>query len=141
MLALAHHMLIVVYNVLRRQEEYVELGADYYDQRNRPKVVSRLVKRLTALGYNVSLREASDGIGFPGAVADQLPIVDSPPMPEQHGVSVQSIGSAPDVHTATIPKRKRGRPCKCAERGIICPHEGPGGQIHELIELRDKEFS
>jgi len=45
-MALAHHMLVVVYQVLSRSEEYVEFGADYYDQRNKPKVVARLVARL-----------------------------------------------------------------------------------------------
>src|SRR4051794_2740283 len=33
-MALAHHMIVIVYNVLARNEEYVELGADYYDRRN-----------------------------------------------------------------------------------------------------------
>jgi len=42
-IALAHHLITVVYNVLARREEYVELGGDYYDRRNKPKAVSRLV--------------------------------------------------------------------------------------------------
>src|SRR5438270_248638 len=55
-MALAHHLITVVYNVLARGEEYVELGADYDDQRNKPKVVSRLVSRLLRLGYDVELK-------------------------------------------------------------------------------------
>lgn len=111
-LALAHHMLVVVYNVLSRQEEYVELGADYYDQRNKPKAVSRLVKRLTALGYQVSLREANDRISPQSVVADRVLAPHS----------VQTTGSVAEVSSASIGKRKRGRPCKCGERGIICAH-------------------
>jgi hypothetical protein len=62
-MALAHHMMIaIIYNVLARREEYVELGADYYDQRNKPRVVSRLVTRLTKLGYYVSLEPAKQGV-------------------------------------------------------------------------------
>src|SRR5207247_1495266 len=41
-MALAHHMLVVVHQVLSSQEEYVEYGADYYDQRDKSKTVSRL---------------------------------------------------------------------------------------------------
>ena len=48
-MALAHHMLVVIYQVLSRNEEYVEFGGDYYDQRNKPKVVARLVTRLMKL--------------------------------------------------------------------------------------------
>src|SRR5207253_7120795 len=54
-LALAHHMITVVYNVLARGEEYVELGGNYYDEQNKPKVVARTVARLKKWGYEVSL--------------------------------------------------------------------------------------
>ena len=56
LIALAHHMITIVFNVLSRGEEYVEMGGDYFDRRNKPKVVSRLVTRLTKLGYYVSLQ-------------------------------------------------------------------------------------
>jgi transposase len=55
LLALAHHMITIVFNVLVREEEYVELGGNYFDRSNKPKVVSRLVARLTKLGYQVKL--------------------------------------------------------------------------------------
>ena len=42
--ALAHHMLVVIYQVLSRSEEYVDMGGDYYDRRNQPKTVARLLK-------------------------------------------------------------------------------------------------
>ena len=45
-IALAHHMITVVHQVLSRKEEYVELGGDYYDQRNKPKTAARLMARL-----------------------------------------------------------------------------------------------
>src|SRR6266568_4696075 len=55
-IALAHHMLTVVYQVLADNAEYIEMGSDYYDQRSKPKTVSRLVARLMRLGYQVDLK-------------------------------------------------------------------------------------
>ncbi len=112
-MALAHHMLAVIYNVLSRGEEYVELGRDYYDRRNKPKIVSRLVERLTRLGYTVELKQVKE-VSSTGPLADpdsqiQVPTPVLPETPE-----------TPD--SAAIPARRRGRPCKCAERGIICKH-------------------
>src|SRR5439155_994157 len=73
-MALAHHMLVVVYQVLSRSEEYVEFGGDYYDQRNKPKIVSRLVARLTRLGYQVDLKLVEQA-----ASAQPEALVASPP--------------------------------------------------------------
>ena len=94
--ALAHHMIVVVYNVIVRQEQYVEFGDDYYDRRNKPKMVARLTRRLTGLGYEVLLREIPPVTPIPVLAVE-------PPEPN-------------------IPKRRRGRPCKCQERGIACVH-------------------
>jgi hypothetical protein len=46
-MALAHHLITVVYQMLSRGEVYIELGGDYYDRRNKPKVVARLPHRLS----------------------------------------------------------------------------------------------
>lgn len=54
-MTLAHHLVAVIYHVLGRGEQYVELGADYYHRRNDPRTVSRVIKRLTNLRYHVSL--------------------------------------------------------------------------------------
>ncbi len=111
-MALAHHMITVVYNVLARGEEYVELGGDYYDQRDKPKVVSRLVSRLIKLGYYVDLKPV-----------ESLPSVSvANPAQPQGGSMVASESSLPDS-PATSATRRRGRPCKCAERGILCKHK------------------
>jgi transposase len=101
-MALAHHMAVIVYQILSRSEEYVEMGGDYYDQRNKPKVVARLVKRLSNLGYWV-----------------QLQPIESPSPQETEGVSIPTADLQPPPVSK---KRRRGRPCKCAARGIICKH-------------------
>jgi hypothetical protein len=104
-MALAHHLITIVYNVLSRGEEYVELGGDYYDQRNKPKVVSRLVARLAKLGYEVQLKPL-DSMAY------------NEPAP--------AFSSASEMKPApTTVTRKRGRPCKCVERGITCKHRTP----------------
>lgn len=100
-MALAHHLITVVYQMLSRAESYIELGGDYYDRRNKPKVVARLLHRLSRLGYFAQLSP----IGPP-------PKAEDPTAPEATEPS----------QTKPIAARKRGRPCKCAERGIICKH-------------------
>jgi len=97
-MALAHHLITVVYQMLSRAEDYIELGGDYYDRRNKPKVVARLLHRLARLGYYA-----------------QLSPIGPPPKAEDP--------SAPEARQTTpIAAKKRGRPCKCMERGIICKH-------------------
>ena len=54
-MAVAHTLLVIVYHVLTTGEVYRELGADYFDRRNKDALARRLVKRLSALGYTVSL--------------------------------------------------------------------------------------
>jgi transposase len=127
-MALAHHMITVVFQILSRSEEYVELGGDYYDRRNQAKVAARLVARLTRLGYYIEVRTAE-----PGGVTAPPPFVPVQPRaqkgPAARPTAPDSIAADREVEP-TMPtadpvpaKRKRGRPCKCAERGIICKHK------------------
>src|SRR5207248_5678618 len=110
-MALAHHLITVVYQMLSRAEVYIELGGDYYDRRNKPKVVARLLHRLSRLGYYAELRP----IGPPQ-------ILDAPVPPA-------AAGSAPPTPNTL---KKRGRPCKCSERGIFCKHT-TSAHINSLI--------
>jgi transposase len=57
--AVAHSLLVMVYALLTQQIEYHELGGQYFDERDRQAVERRLVRRLEALGYNVSLEPTS----------------------------------------------------------------------------------
>lgn len=106
-MALAHHLITVVYNVLARGEEYVELGGDYYDRQNKPKVVSKLVARLNRLGLHVTLTpmELEES-------AEEEPV--------EATAAAEMVESAEE--TMPVEKRKRGRPCKCDERGVVCKH-------------------
>ena len=57
--AVAHTLLVIVYHLLNRGEAYTELGGNYFDERDRWQVERRLVRRLEALGYAVSLQPAA----------------------------------------------------------------------------------
>lgn len=51
--AVAHSMIIIIYNMLKVKAPYIELGPDYFEQRRKNEIVKRSVKRLEALGYSV----------------------------------------------------------------------------------------
>jgi len=123
-MALAHHMITIVYNVLARGEEYVELGGDYYDRQNKPKVVSRLVARLMKLGYYVDLKPVEP--------------YEPPPVVEFAEPGAESVSSPSGLWAAAdspvVNAKRRGRPCKCAERGIICKH-ATSGEVNSTSEL------
>lgn len=52
-LAVAASMLTAAYHMLRDGVEYVELGADFLDRKDRSKTIRRLLKRLQDLGCDV----------------------------------------------------------------------------------------
>ena len=49
---------MIAYQFLIKHEPYRELGANYFDERNRQAVERRLLHRLEARGYAVSLQPA-----------------------------------------------------------------------------------
>jgi transposase len=55
LVAVGHALLVAAYHILRRKEPYRELGANYFDERDRLAVERRSVRRLERLGYRVEL--------------------------------------------------------------------------------------
>ena len=53
--AVGHTILVISYYLLKRGTDYEELGAGYFDERDRQAVERRLVRRLEALGNTVTL--------------------------------------------------------------------------------------
>ncbi len=53
--AVAHSILVIAYHMIRDGTAYVDLGANYYDQRNAEMVQKRLIKRLENLGLKVTV--------------------------------------------------------------------------------------
>ncbi len=58
-IAVAHAILVICYYLLMRQEPYQDLGANYFDEREREGVERRLIRRLERLGYTVVLQPVS----------------------------------------------------------------------------------
>jgi transposase len=58
-LAVASSMLTAAYHMLSNGDEYQDIGADHFVQRDRGKMINRLVKRLNDLGCEVTLAEAA----------------------------------------------------------------------------------
>ena len=56
--ATAHQILEIAYYLLRDKVTYRELGADYFDRRDRDRTLRRNVKQLEALGFKVTLEAA-----------------------------------------------------------------------------------
>jgi len=56
LMAVGHTVLTIVYTMLSRKQPYQDLGAAYFDQRERHRVERRLVQRLERLGYEVALQ-------------------------------------------------------------------------------------
>jgi len=55
--AVAHSMLIIIYNMIKYKTHYKEMGADYFDKLNSESKIARLKKKLESLGYSVSKQE------------------------------------------------------------------------------------
>ena len=55
-MAVAHSLLVTGYTMLTNRCHYKEVGASFFDRLNRDKVKKTAVKRLEALGYQVTLK-------------------------------------------------------------------------------------
>jgi transposase len=54
--AVAHSILVIAYHLMKRDEDYRELGGNYFDTRQPVTATQNLVSRLQQLGYDVQLR-------------------------------------------------------------------------------------
>lgn len=57
--AVAASILTTVFYILRDDQDYKDLGSDYFNRNNRTKAATRLVKRLTDLGFDVHIKDAA----------------------------------------------------------------------------------
>ena len=100
------------------------MGGDYYDQRNKPRTIARLVARLGRLGYQVDLKLLENAMPADPTEKDN----ESEPAIQPDAVPEEGLGA----------KRKRGRPCKCRQRGIICKHQA-AREVNPLIRQPPSE--
>jgi transposase len=59
LVAVAHSLLGIIYALLTRQSAYTDLGAGYFDERDRHHTSQRLVARLERLGFRVNLEPSA----------------------------------------------------------------------------------
>ena len=58
--ALAHTLIVIIWNVLTNDSPYTDLGADFYDRHHNPeRETRRLIAKLEALGHTVTLKPAT----------------------------------------------------------------------------------
>jgi transposase len=57
--ALARQILVIVFHVLSTNQRYIDLGASFYDLRDKQRAIQRYTKRLNALGFVVQLEPAT----------------------------------------------------------------------------------
>jgi transposase len=62
--AVAASLLTAVYCMLRDGTPYHDLGATYFDERDRSHILKRLTRRIEALGYHVAVRPAASVRGL-----------------------------------------------------------------------------
>lgn len=59
LIAVGHKMLVMSYHILKNKVPYRELGVTYLDDRRKEKITKSYIKRLSNLGYEVTLKEAA----------------------------------------------------------------------------------
>lgn len=59
LVAVGHKILISAYHILKYRVPYKELGTNYLDERKKDRIARSYVKRLTTLGYAVTLKEVA----------------------------------------------------------------------------------
>lgn len=57
--AVGHTILTIAYHLLTRKEDYIELGADFYDQRRKDIVIKQAIKRLESLGIRINIEQSA----------------------------------------------------------------------------------
>ena len=57
--AVAHSMLIAIYHILSDGEIFKDLGSNYYNNFNKERKANSMVKKLKALGYDVTIAAAT----------------------------------------------------------------------------------
>jgi transposase len=57
--AVGHTILVIVYHMLKKQQPYRDLGADYFDRRNTEQLTRSLIRRLERLGLQVFINSSA----------------------------------------------------------------------------------
>ncbi|HVU65957.1 MAG TPA: IS110 family transposase [Ktedonobacteraceae bacterium] len=55
-IAVSHSLLVIIYHMLRDKQPYRDLGADFFEAREKERVLKSALRRLEGLGYTVTLQ-------------------------------------------------------------------------------------
>lgn len=61
--ATAHKMARSIYHMMKKRQDYIDLGDNYYDQLNQEKTLRYLKKKAASLGYTLSETKTAIGCG------------------------------------------------------------------------------
>jgi len=64
--AVAHAMLVAIYHMLSNKQAYRDLGADFFQRRDRQRLKESLTRRLENLGFEVEIRPRMAAVPAPG---------------------------------------------------------------------------
>jgi transposase len=64
--AVAHSMLVAVFHMLSNKQAYRDLGADFFQKRDRQRLKESLTRRLENLGFEVDVRPRMAAVPAPG---------------------------------------------------------------------------
>jgi transposase len=56
-IAVAHSILVIIYNMLRNKTRYEDMGIEYFDKRDRQAIIRRTIRRFERMGYTVTIAE------------------------------------------------------------------------------------
>jgi len=142
-MGVAHRVLVIAYYIILDGTIYHELGGDHYDQKNLARTARRLTERLQRIGYEVILTKANVAAlgttnkpirngatrwakSSPKVGRTQLRIPGPVATPDVCGkcaakkiLCIHDPSERRPRPTPSGSKPKLGRPCTCAERGLV----------------------
>ena len=59
-MAVSHSLLVIIYQLLRANQDYHDLGAHFFETLDTSRQRDTAVRRLEALGYKVTLQEQQE---------------------------------------------------------------------------------
>ena len=62
-MAVAHSILIAIYYMLKNNEDFHDLGSEYYNQFNTDKKINSYLKKLEELGYKINANSLNQKVG------------------------------------------------------------------------------
>ncbi len=65
-ITVTHTILVIIYHMLKTNQPYRELGADYLDRLNADYLKQALLKRLERLGLHVTVQSIDRPLALPG---------------------------------------------------------------------------